>query len=64
MSGLQRIGPHETQTLLKLQQNVISLSKRLSIANCIFSLVLIYLMHLGFLKIFGEAYGLHHSLNS
>ena len=58
MSGLQIIGPQVTQKKnCILQKKVISLPKIPSIANCIYSLVLIYFMHLEFLKIFAEAYG-------
>ena len=46
-----------TKKICILQKKVISLPKIPSIANCIYSLVLIYFMHLEFLKIFAEAYG-------
>ena len=46
-------------TILLINQTYlcISLPKIPSIANCIFFLVLISLMHSEFLKIFAEAYG-------
>ena len=46
MPGLQIIGPQVTQkNFCILQKKVISLPKIPSIANCIYSLVLIYYIH-------------------